>query len=145
MKGTIQPGHVGKNRYELTVVGAPTLVFHEVAGLTSETPTVELPDRTQASGGEEAPGELTVMQPMHHATERAYMEAWLLAGRDPVAPGYKRDATMVWKNIHGVVTATWSLVGLFVSQRVTPDGEMANDGEMADIEWTLKYDATPPL
>lgn len=145
MKGAILPGHVGLNRYELLVLGAPPLVFHEVSGMESETPFVDLPDRTQATGGEEAPGEFTVMQPMHHTVERAYMEAWLRAGRHPVLPGYKKVATMIWTNIHGNVAAVWSLVGLGVSKRATPDGEMGNDGEMAALEWTFKYDSMDPL
>ena len=145
MKGLILPGHVGVNRYELLVLGAPPLVFHEVSGMESETPFVELPDRTQASGGEETVGEFTVMQPMHHPVERVYMEEWLQEGRDPVAPTYKRVATMIWTNIHGNVTAVWSLVGLAVSKRGTPDAELANDGEMAAIEWTFKYDSMVPL
>ena len=145
MKGQILPGHHGVNKYDLIVIGAPTLTFYEVSGMESETPWVELPDRTQASGGEEAVGEFTVMHPMHHGVERAYMEAWLKAGRDPVTADYKRVATMVWTNIHGDVQAVWSLVGLGVSKRVLPDGEMANDGEMAGIEWTFKHDSIVPL
>lgn len=145
MKGTILPGHVGVNRYELLVLGAPPLVFHEVSGMESETPFVELPDRTQASGGEEAVGEFTAMQPMHHTVERAFMELWLQEGRDPVSPIYKKVATMIWTNIHGEVAAVWSLVGLSVSKRSTPDAEMGNDGEMASIEWTFKYDSMVPL
>lgn len=145
MKGTILPGHIGVNRYELLVLGAPTLVFHEVSGMESETPWVELPDRTQASGGEATVGEFTVMQPMHHLVERAYMEEWYEESHDPVAPTYKRVATMVWKNIHGEVKGTWALIGLGVSKRVLPDGEMGNDGEMAAIEWTFKHDDIKPL
>lgn len=145
MKGQILPGHHGVNRYELLVLGAPPLVFHEVSGMESETPWVDLPDRTQATGGEEAVGEFTAMQPMHHAVERAYMEAWLQEGRDPVSPTYKKVATMIWTNIHGNVQAVWSLVGLGVSKRVLPDAEMSNDGEMASIEWTFKHDSIPPL
>lgn len=145
MKGTILPGHIGVNRYNLVVLGAPALVFHEVSGMESETPFVELPDRTQASGGEEGVGEFTVMQPMHHKVERAFMEVWLQEGRDPVTPTYKKVATMIWTDIHGVERTSWSLVGLAVSKRGTPDGEMANDGEMAAIEWTFKYDSMVPV
>ena len=90
MKGTILPGHVGVNRYELLVLGVVPLVFHEVSGMESETP-------------------------------------------------------FVWKNIHGEPAATWALSGLAVSKRATPDAEMANDGDMAAIEWTFKYDSMIPL
>ncbi len=145
MKGQILPGHVGVNRYQLLVLGAPPLVFHEISEQESETPFVELPDRTQATGGEETVGEFTVQQPMHHKVERAFMEAWLVEGREPVSPDYKKVATMVWTNIHGDVAATWSLIGLAVSKRGGPAAEMANDGEMASLEWTFKYDSMVPI
>ncbi len=145
MKGAILPGHVGQNRYKLQIVGAPELVFTEVSGLESETTVVELPDRTQASGGEEMVGEITAQHPLHHGVERAYLEAWLVAGRDPVQPGYKRPATMTWINIHGEVAGVWSIVGMFCSKRVLPDAEMGNDGEMTTIEWTFKHDSCVPL
>jgi len=146
MKGAIQPGHVGQNRYLLQVVGGPDpLTFTEVSGLESETTVVELPDRTQASGGEEMVGEITAMHPLHHKTERAYLEAWLVAGRDPVQPGYKRAATMTWINIHGEVAGVWDIRGIFCSKRTLPDAEMGNDGEMAQIEWTFKHDSCVPI
>lgn len=145
MKGTIQPGHIGVNHYELIVVGAPPLVFTEISGFDSETTWVELPDRTQASGGEETVGEFTAMLPLHHTVERDYLDAWIQSGRDPVSPEYKKVATMLWKNIHGEVTSTFSLVGIACSKRTTPDAEMGNDGEMATNEYTFKYDSCVPL
>jgi hypothetical protein len=145
MKGEIQPGHVGQNRFELLVLGAPKLVFVEMSEIESETPWVVLPDRTQASGGEEEPGEFTVQHPMHHKIERAFMEAWLQEGRDPVSPGYKKVATAIWYDIHGNVAGAWALTGLGVSKRSLPSGEKANEGEMATVEWTFKFDSAPPL
>lgn len=145
MKGAILPGHAGQNRYKLQIVGARELVFTEVSGLESETTSVELPDRTQASGGEEMVGEITAQHPLHHKVERAYLEAWLKAGRDPVQPGYKRAATMTWIDIHGNVAGVWSIANMWASKRVLPDGEMANDGEMTTIEWTFKHDSCVPL
>lgn len=144
MKGKILPGHVGQNRYQL-LVGTQELTFTEVSGLESETTVVELPDRTQASGGEEMVGEITAMLPLHHEAERNYLEQWLIDSRDPVSPGYKRPATMLWFNIHGEVKGKWEILGMFCSKRVLPDAEMGNDGEMTQIEWTFKHDSCVPL
>ena len=145
MKGEILPGHIGINHYELKVVGLDILTFTEISGLENETTWVELPDRTQASGGETLVGEFTGMLPSHHTTQMAILEAWLQEGKDPVSPTYKKTGTMLYKDIHGNVKMSREILGLAVSKRVDPDLEMANDGEMATPEWTFKYDDVKPL
>lgn len=145
MKGEILPGHIGINHYELKVVGLAPLMFTEISGLENETTWVELPDRTQASGGETLVGEFTAMMPSHHKTEMAIMEVWLNEGKDPVSPAYKKTATLLYKDIHGVVTMAREILGCAVSKRVDPDLEKANDGEMAATEWTFKYDDVKAL
>ena len=145
MKGQILPGHVGINHYELKVLGLIPITLTEISGIESETAWVELPDRTQASGGEEAVGEFTGMLPAHHTTERGVLDLWLQEGRDPVSPTYKKVATLLFKDIHGVTAVTYSLVSLAVSKRALPDLEMGNDGEMATIEYTFKYDSCEPV
>ena len=145
MKGQILPGHIGVNHFELKVLGFIPITLVEISGIESETTWVELPDRTQASGGEEMVGEFTGMLPAHHTTERAILDVWLQEGRDPVLPTYKKVGTLLLKDIHGEVKATYSLTGLAVSKRASPDLEMANDGEMASIEYTFKYDSVVPL
>ncbi len=145
MKGEIQPNHIAVNKYELLVLGAPTLVFTEISGMDSETPTVDLPDRTTASGGEELPGEFTAMMPMHHTVQILFMDLWLQEGRDPVSPFYKKVATMLWKSIDNQVAKTYQALGLFVSKRSTPDAEKGNDGDLALVEYTFKYDSLQPI
>jgi hypothetical protein len=145
MKGAILPGHIGINHYELKVSGLDILTFTEISGLENETTWVELPDRTQASGGETLVGEFTAMMPSHHKAEMAIMAAWHQESKDPVSPTYKKTGTMLYKDIHGNVTMARELIGLAVSKRVDPDLEMENDGEMATTEWTFKYDDVNPL
>jgi hypothetical protein len=145
MKGEILPGHIGINHYELKVVGLIPLTFTEISGLENETTVVDLPDRTQASGGETLPSEFTAMMPSHHKTEMAIMDVWLQEGKDPVSPTYKKTATLLYKDIHGVVTMAREILGCFVSKRTDPDLEKANDGEMAATEWTFKADDIKPL
>lgn len=141
MKGQIQDGHIGTNRFELKVLGGPDLVFTEISGIESETPVVDLPDRTQATGGEEAVGEFTAMLPMHHTVQILFMDVWLQEGRDPVTPTYKRVATLIHTNIENNKTVSYELIGLFVSKRATPDLDMASDGDLAKVEYTFKYDS----
>ena len=61
MKGAIKPNHMAVNKYTLTVIGMPPLTPTEISGLEEELQTVELPDRTRASGGNTGPqaGRLT--------------------------------------------------------------------------------------
>jgi hypothetical protein len=145
MKGVIRPDHIPVNKYELRVIGAPTLTLYEISGLEDELETTDLPDRTVASGGNRKSGEFTAMMPMHHTPEMSYMESWFRESQDPVAPSYKKAATLVHSSISGITTRNFQLVGLFPHKRKLPDLEMKNEGEMAGVEWTFKYDDVLPL
>ena len=144
MKGSIQADHIPVNKYEILVAGLPGLIFTEISGLEQETENVVLPDRTTASGGDSQPVEFTAMQPMHHKAEVKVMEAWYTEGRDPVSPTYKKPVTLIHKSISGAVLATYFITGCWVSKMKLPDLEQANEGEMAQIEWTFKGDFVPP-
>lgn len=141
MKGQIKAGHIGVNHYEFKVVGVLPITFTTISGLVSETTAVELPDRTQASGGEELVGEFTAELPMHHTAEAVALDLWLAEGRDPVSPTYKKAATVISKDIHGDAKMTHAVVGCWVSKKETPELDMSNDGEMATITYTFKYDS----
>jgi len=143
MKGAIQPDHIGVNKYELIVIGLPPLTFTAVSGIERELQTVDLPDRTTASGGGTNPVEFTADLPAHHIIQQAAMEAWFVEGQDPVSPTYKKVGTLVLKSGSGLVLRPFPLLGLYVSKRATPDLEMANEGELAIITWTLKADDMP--
>jgi len=145
MKGTIKPDHIPVNKYKLLVLGLPEITATEISGLEDELQTTELPDRTVASGGNRGPTEFTIMVPMHHTVEQAAMEVWFRESQDPVLPTYKKAGTIIHYSISGQVDRTYSLIGVFPSKRATPDLEMANEGEMAAVEWTLKVDDVLPL
>jgi len=145
MKGAIQGDHIPVNKYQLLVLGMPPLTFTEVSGIEEELEVAELPDRTVASGGNTKAIEFTGKLPMHHLAEQAAMELWFSSAQDPVLPTYKLPATLVHQSITGNVLRTYSLLGLFPSKRALPDLEMANEGEMAAVEWTFRADDILPI
>lgn len=140
LKGTIKPDHIPVKNFKLLVIGLPELTVTKVAGIEVELNVVDLPDRTSASGGETNPVEFTMEMPTHHVEEQAAMEAWWLESQDPVSPLYKKNATLVVESISRNITVSYALSGLFPSKPKTPDLDMANDGEMSVVEWTMRAD-----
>jgi hypothetical protein len=137
LKGKIKADHIPLNNYELIGAGAPPLVFTEISGIEEELETVDLPDRSKASGGNTKPIEFTVMQPQHHTVEVAYMEQWFLAAQNQL-PGYKRQYTLQGKPVNPAKPPkSYTLVDLFPTKRKLPDLSMENEGELATIEWTI--------
>lgn len=144
MKGTIKKNHIPASEFKLLVIGMPEITLVTVSGIEEELETVDLPDRTTASGGHTKPVEFTITQPMHHLVELAAMEAWFRESQDPVSPTYKKNATLVMTSIGGDVSKTYSLMGLYPSKQKLPDLDMANEGEMNVVEWTMKADDITP-
>lgn len=144
MKGVIQADHIPVNKYLLIIIGLPPLTPTEVSGMEDELQTVDLPDRTTASGGNRGPSEFTVMIPAHHTVEIAAMELWFREGQEPVTPSYKKAGTMIMQSLSGANARVRTLVGAYVSKRGDPDLELANEGEMAAIEYTIKVDDIIP-
>jgi len=146
MKGVLQKDHIPVNKYQMLIVGLPPLTFTEISGIEQELETVDLPDRTVASGGNKGTVEFTAMQPAHHLAEVAAIETWFNAeSTDPVSGSYKKDGTVILQSISGNVVKTHSILGMFPSKKALPDLEMANEGEMAAIEWTFKADEVLPI
>ena len=145
IKSTLLPDHVQVNKYQLTVAGLPPLLFTASSGLEEELDSVELPDRTTASGGRTKPVEFEVTQPMHHTIERLAMEAWYTEGKDPVSPTYKKIGTLIMFSQSNIIQVSYMLIGLYVFKRTTPDLELENDGELATIVWGMKADEVEPL
>lgn len=145
LKGTIQPAHIPVNNFELVVVGLPKLVLAQVSGLEVETDSVEMPDRTVASGGNQKASEFTIMSFSHHTLERAALESWMAEGKDPVTATYKKVANLVERNIEGIVVKTTTLIGLWIKKKKEPDKDMANEGDPAMIEWTCSADDAFPI
>jgi len=145
MKGEIQPDHIPLNKYEFLVIGLIPLTAVEVSGIEDELETTQLPDRTVASGGNRGPTEFELTIPMHHQTERAAMEVWFRESQDPVLPTYKKPCTLLHKSISGATTCSYTLVGVFPKKRALPDLDKANEGELANVVWTMSADDVFPL
>ena len=140
MKGVLAPDHIPKNKYTLRVLGLPPITFTAVGGLEEELETVDLPDRTRASGGNTKPIEFTVRVPTHHVVERIAMENWYQEGKDPVLPTYKKVGTLTKRSLSNIAFVSYIITGLFISDRKTQDLEMENEGELDEIEYTLSGD-----
>lgn len=144
MKQVLLPDHIPVNNFELIVVGAPPLKFITIDGLEEELDTVDLPDRTKASGGATKAIEFTATHPKHHTVEDAFLEAWFLEATLAL-PTYKKPGTLLIKSISSIQVRTFSVVGLFPSKRKTADLDMANEGELNVTEWTFMGDLVIPV
>jgi hypothetical protein len=145
MKGDIKSDHIPVSKYKLLVAGFPSLTIVELSGLEDEIVTTELPDRTVVSGGQHTASEFTIMMPDHHLEEQAIMETWFIESTDPVSPSYKKIATLIAESVSGNTIRSRSLIGVFPKKRKLWDGEMANEGEIALVEWTLSVDEILPI
>lgn len=137
----INPDHIPVNRFELIVPGLVppvSIVFTTVSGFEEELQTVDLPNRTRASGGNVSAFEFTATHPLHHTDEVIAMEAWFKE-TIVVSPGYKKAGTLRMTSLMGI-PRTYGLVGVFPSKRKMPDLDMNNEGEIALIEWTFQCD-----
>lgn len=145
MKGSIKPNHILLNTYRLIVQFLPPLTPVSVSGLDEELEVADLPDRTKASGGYTKAGSMTIKLPMHHIIERVAMEKWFSDSQEPVALDYKKAATLIHFDNAGRPIASYTLLGCFVMKRKTPDLELKNAGEMAEIEYTISWDDVVPV
>ena len=142
LKGEINAGHIARNKYSLQVIGlaVPEVTFTSIGSLEEEIEKATLPDRTAASGGQKPPLEVEVRVPAHHDVEISAMETWYIEGQDPVSPTYKKTAVLNQFNIHGVVTRSYTLTGVWNMKRATDDVSFENEGEMATHGYTLSID-----
>lgn len=145
MKGDIKADHIPVNKYKLLIIGLPAITPTEISGMEDELESVDLPDRTSASGGNRKPTEFTMMIPAHHTVEIAACEIWFKQGQEPVSPLYKKVGILQMFSLSGQITRSRSIIGAHITKRVDPDLEMANEGEMAVIEYTVKVNDILPL
>lgn len=148
LKGTIAPDHIPVNNFELIIAGLPPITFVEVSGLPDEIETVQLPDRTMASGGNSKALELTAKIMAHHIIEVAALDLWWIesGGLDsPVLPTYKKLATLINRSISGLNARVVTLTGMFPKKRKTSDLKMDDEGKPAEIEYTFSVDLALPV
>ncbi len=145
LKGRVKPDHIPLNKYRFAVAGLGIeLTALEVTGLEIELNTVELPDRTKASGGQVGTAEVTVKLPMHHEDEFKAMESWFKRCQDGVTIDYKLPVTLTQPTNSGNAQVLWILTGVFPMKRVIADMAMENEGELATVEWTFSVDNIEP-
>lgn len=138
LKGKIKDDHMPVNAPELRVPGVPPLTLVNADEIEETLQTVDLPDRTVASGGQREPLEFNIMIPMHHSEEITAMELWYKQGQDPVLPGYKRTGTYIWPSLTGQTRRSFMLLGLFVAGRTIPAKDMTNEGELALATYRMR-------
>lgn len=142
MKGTVQPNHIPINNFELLLIGtaSPSFFFTEVSGVEQETETVEMPDRTMASGGNVKASEVTAKMLMHHTIELAALEIWRLEAIGNVTPTYKKIGNLIHRDNAGSIKSTRTWLGIFPKKRKDPDNDVKNEGDPAEVEWTFSID-----
>jgi len=146
LKGSIQSGHMPKNKYTLSLVGVlGDITFLKVSGLETEVEPVEMPDRTWASGGQETATELEVEIPMHHTVNAFAMELWYSEGKDPVSMFYKKVGTLTFTANNDAKIFAWELIGCWCYKRSLSDAEMSNEGEQMTITYGIKVDSVIPM
>lgn len=144
-KGTIREDHMPVNKYRLQVIGLPPITFTKVSGIEEELETVDLPDRTKASGGNTGATSFDFEAPMHHEEEITALETWYREGRDPVSPTYKKAATLSLISGSDTQVRSYALTGCFITKRALPDLEMSNEGEMASWMGSMSVDSVDPI
>ena len=127
MKQVLQPDHYPRNNFQLKVTGLGDLTLIEMSGIEEEIDSVELPDRTFASGGHTKPFEFTFSIAAHHLAE-------------PVAQDYKKNATLIITSISGSSFLSFVIEGMFLTKWKNSDNDSANEGELHTIEFTAKGD-----
>lgn len=145
LKGKIQPDHIPGNKYELRIVGFPTITIISISGMETEVDSTELPDRTMATGGQVGTSEVEVVIPQHHTEENLAMEVWLREGKDPVTPTYKKQAVLTKTSNSGETSAEWSFSGTWIKKRSISDAAFEQQGDMATVSYTLSVDEISPL
>lgn len=145
MKQVLQPDHLPRNNFVLRVTGLPAFTLIEMSGIEEELDTVDLPDRTAASGGHTKQFEFTFSIPAHHRAETSAMYRWYQDCQEPVAPNYKKDCVLTIMSISGIQRLSYVIEGVFLCKWKTSDNEAANEGEMHTIELTAKGDRLRPL
>jgi hypothetical protein len=142
LQGSVAADHVPVNNYTLTVTGLKPIFFTEISGIELEIQSVDLPDRTKATGGQFGAQEFTAKTMIHHTVERAELEAWLDEAKDKVKSTYKKTGTLTHKTLSGASAGVYALSGLWVMKRKLPDLSAEDEGAPAQIEWTFSVDKT---
>lgn len=149
LKNRIAGAHIPDNVFKLIPILPPFptgLTITKLSGIKEELEHSDMPDKTWATGGQTKPVEFTIEVPMHHVVEQLYLEDWFEAAQSNtgVRDDYKRDANLVNIPITGLTGSgfvrTWGLKGLGIVARELPDLDMAAEGKLTVVKFTMRAD-----
>jgi hypothetical protein len=139
-KGAVAANHIPVNNFQM-LVGEKNLFFVSLTMPELETETIDLPDRTQASGGNVLPSEAVGSIMGHHSGDVSYLETWRKQGIGNVPTTYKRTVTVTESGIDGKTARkqTWS--GVRIKKVKKTDKDLADPGAPAMYEYTFGIDS----
>lgn len=140
IKNVINSNELSVAKFKFVVIGLPPILFLEVKGLEKETEEAILPDQTTVSGGRTKAGSFTAKVPAHHLVEIAALEMWHEQGIDPVSPNYKKSATLMFLSKDNSAFKMWNVKGCWCKKEKVPDGDLKDQGNEAEIEYTFAFD-----
>ena len=140
-KGAVLANHIPVNNFKMTVTGGNVdLLFITLTMPEFETETIDLPDRTQASGGNVLPGESVGSIMGHHNSEVDYLETWRKDGIGKVKTTYKRACTIAEYGIDGKIVRSQGWKGVRIKKVKKTDRDLADPGAPAMYEYTFGID-----
>lgn len=139
-KGQVSADAALTNQYRLEIPGTPPIYFARVGEISRELVTTELADKTAQTTGQINVIETEADTYAHHVAERLALEA-LLTAATVGAPGHKiATALLFLLGADGQPRVTYSLAGLIVKGRKTPELNSGDDGAGVLLTWMLSID-----
>lgn len=143
-KGTLEPGSAVSNLYELKLDGLIPIRFTSVGSISQSTKQAKLPDQTWVSTGQKEPIEIDVKWMVHHATERAAMNAWFRETEAGTLTSKKRGTLKLLNGSGGTICA-FQIIGASCSGWTLPDLAAGEDGSAVEMTSKLAIDDVQPL
>lgn len=139
-KGVIAPDEFSIGKAKLLIAGVPVIVLTSMKGIKSDTESADLPDGTSVSGGRTKPADFTITVPAHHTSDVAFLEKLRAKALDPIQPDYKQDWTILFFSKTGMKFKGWNIKDCWVAGENIPDEDLSKPADMAEIEFSVKFD-----
>lgn len=130
---------IGANKFTFSVDNDDLLVV-SVSGIEETLQVIELPDGTAASGGRTDVSETTVVVAQHTKASITFFDAWWALCQDPVPPAAYKNGTVTGNSSSGGVSATTTLISVFIKSRKSADYNLEDGTTMTVVEYTLSVD-----
>lgn len=145
VKCVINPDELKVNKGKLIVAGIVPILCTEIKGLKAEGELATLPDQTNVSGGRNKAGTFTIKIPAHHFITVRALEEWKKKAMDPQDTDTKKSATLIFLSGTNLKFKSWALEGVWVVTETMPDMELKDEGNEAEVEFTLSFDDINPI